>query len=116
MQESYGEGLASRTGPESCAQHRKVRGEALTGARAGRVIEPRKHDPVLGRALRGADAVEESGRPHGTSRYRETRDDPARSESQRMLGNLSRENRESPWSPAGSRPTGRIGKSQDARR
>jgi hypothetical protein len=116
MQESYGEGLASHTGPESCAQCRKVRGEALTGVRAGEVIEPRNHDPVLGRALRGADAVEESGRPYGTSRQRETRDDPARSENQRMLGNLSRENRESPWSPAGSRLAGRIGKSEDARR
>jgi hypothetical protein len=116
MQESHGEGLASRTGPESCAPHREVRGEALTGVRAGEVIEPRKHDPVLGRALRGADAVEVSGRPHGTSRQRETRDDPARSASQRMLGNLTHENRESPWSPAGSRPVGRIGKSTDARR
>jgi RNA-directed DNA polymerase len=116
MQESYGEGLASHTGPESCAQYRKVRSEALTGVRAGEVIEPRKHDPVLGRALRGADALEESGRPHGTSRQRETREDPARSKSQRMLGNLTHENRESPWSPAGSRPTGRIGKSKDPRR
>jgi len=37
MQESYGEGVASHTGPESCANDREVVGEALTGVRAGRV-------------------------------------------------------------------------------
>jgi len=35
---SYGEGLASHTGPESCVAHREVRGEALTGERAGRLL------------------------------------------------------------------------------
>jgi hypothetical protein len=35
MEESYGEGLATRTGPESCAVGREVGGEALTGVRAG---------------------------------------------------------------------------------
>jgi hypothetical protein len=39
MKESYGEGLASHTGPESCAWHScKAAREALTGARAGRVL------------------------------------------------------------------------------
>jgi hypothetical protein len=36
MKESYGEGLASHTGPESCVGVRKGSGEALTGyIRAG---------------------------------------------------------------------------------
>ena len=42
MKESYGEGPAVHTGPESCAMElRKGVGEALTGVRAGRDIEPR---------------------------------------------------------------------------
>ena len=31
MQESYGEGVASHTGPESCGVLREEGGEALTG-------------------------------------------------------------------------------------
>ena len=38
MKESYGEGLATHTGPESCGAACKGRVEALTGARAGRVL------------------------------------------------------------------------------
>jgi len=38
MKEPYGEGLASHTGPESCAVSRKAGSEALTGAQAGRVL------------------------------------------------------------------------------
>jgi len=53
MQESYGEGLATRTGPESCAAVR----EALTGVRAGRVLSRES-------LLRSADAVRRSGRLH----------------------------------------------------
>ena len=34
MKESYGEGLASHTGPESCACRREAAGEALTGVHA----------------------------------------------------------------------------------
>lgn len=35
VQVSYGEGLASRAGPESCAAYREVRGEVLTRVCAG---------------------------------------------------------------------------------
>ena len=42
MEVSYGEGLASHSGPESCVCDRKVVGEALTGGAASRDIEPRK--------------------------------------------------------------------------
>lgn len=38
MKESYVEGLAAHDGPESCVVARKGRGEALTGARTGRVF------------------------------------------------------------------------------
>jgi len=55
MEVSYGEGVATHTGPESCATGRKVRGEALTGVRAGRVSS-REIDGKL----RGADALDSS--------------------------------------------------------
>ena len=42
MQELYIEGLATHDGPESCGGVREGVGEALTGVRAGRAIEPRK--------------------------------------------------------------------------
>ena len=51
MRESSDEGWAAHIGPESCATAREGEGEALTGVRAGRVIEPRKGE------VRGADAV-----------------------------------------------------------
>ena len=106
MQESYGEGLATRTGPESCAVVR----EALTGARAGRVFSRERA------SLRGADAVRRSGRPYPARRQRETRRSPARSETPCMPGHTSRENRESPGSPVADGAAGRVGKSRDVRR
>jgi len=105
MKESYGEGLATRTGPESCAAVR----EALTGVRAGRVFS--RESP-----LRSADAVRRSGRPYPVRRHRETRWSSARSETPGMLGHTSRENREGPWSPLTDGVRGRAGKSKDARR
>ena len=106
MQESYGEGLATHTGPESCAAVR----EALTGVRAGRVFSRETN------VLRDADAVEEGGRPHPVRCHRQTRWSPARSETPCMLGHTSRENRESLWSPVADGAAGRIGKSKDVRR
>ena len=43
MEELYVEGLATHGGPESCVDDPRGRGEALTGVRAGRAIEPRNH-------------------------------------------------------------------------
>ena len=43
MEELYIEGLATHGGPESCVDDPRGRGEALTGVRAGRAIEPRNH-------------------------------------------------------------------------
>src|SRR6266566_5083085 len=76
MEELCAEGLATHGGPESCAGDPRGRGEALTGARAGRAIEPRngesgaptlsnerKATPLaaLSRAARGPRAVTEPG-------------------------------------------------------
>jgi hypothetical protein len=93
MEEPYIEGVATHDDPESCVVVRKDAGEALTGARAGRAIEPR--NPLI----RGADAVDRSGRPHHRSRYREWPGDPARSKNPGMHGTSMCENREVPCSP-----------------
>ncbi len=110
MKESYVEGLAAHSGPESCVAVRKDRSEALTGVRAGRVLSRESN------SLRGADAVGEGGRPHTAHRYREMRRGPARSETPCMYGNTSRENREIPCPPVADGAAGRIGKSKDTRR
>jgi hypothetical protein len=63
MKESDIEGVAIHGGPESCVCVREDGGEALTGVRAGRAIEPRNQGD------RGADAVEQAGRQHRWQRY-----------------------------------------------
>lgn len=110
MKKSYVEGLAAHSGPESCITARKVRDEALTGVRAGRVFS---REIIF---LRGADAVKGGGRPDPVHRYREMRRGPARSETPCMYGNTSRENREILCSPVDDEATGRVGKSKDKRR
>jgi hypothetical protein len=42
MKEPYGKGLATRPGPESCAGHGNMTGEALTGVHAGQPLGTRK--------------------------------------------------------------------------
>jgi hypothetical protein len=44
MEELYVEGLAIHGGPEPCVDDPGGRGEALTGVRAGRAIEPRNRE------------------------------------------------------------------------
>jgi len=76
MKELYAEGAATHGGPESCVDDPQGRGEALTGARAGRAIEPRnqrsgvptlsrlrKATPLaaLSRVVSGPRAVKEPG-------------------------------------------------------
>ena len=109
MRESYGEGPATHTGPESCAEAREGGREVLTGERAGRVFSRES-------LLRGADAVRRSGRPHPGRRSRQTRRSPARSQTPSMCGHTLRENRESPGLPVAEGATGRVGKSMDVRR
>ena len=110
MKESYGEGVATHTDPESCGAACKDRVEALTGARAGRVFSRERN------ILRDADAVGESGRRHLGHRYREMLSSPARSKTPCTYGHTSRGSREVPWSPAADGVAGRVGKSKDVRR
>jgi hypothetical protein len=110
MKESYDEGVATHTDPESCGASCEGGVEALTGARAGRVFSRERH------FSRCADAVRRSGRSHLARRYRETRRDPARSETPSAYGDTSHENREIHWSPAAMAAAGRVGKFKDARR
>ena len=94
MKEPYTEGVATHGDPESCVGAHKDAGEALTGARAGRAIEPRNEvSPGRPRRWNG-------GRQHRLWRYRESQSDPARSKSLSMHGTSMRENREVPESPA----------------
>jgi hypothetical protein len=93
MKEPYVEGVAIHGGPESCVGVPRGRSEALTGVRVGWVIESRNEVEV-----RGADALETSGRPCRWRRYRESLVDPARSESLGTHGISMRENREIPSS------------------
>ena len=110
MKESYGEGVATHTGPESCGAACKDRVEALTGARAGRVLSRERN------FLRDADAVGDSGRHHLGHRYREMPKGPARSETPCTYGRTSRGSREVPCSPAADGAVGRVGKFKDVRR
>lgn len=110
MKESYVEGLATHGGPESCADAREGGGEALTGARAGRVLSRERN------SLRGADPVGEWGRPHPMRRHREAPRDPARSEAPSTYGNTSLGSREIPSPPTVDGTVGRVGKSKDVRR
>src|SRR5436190_22456696 len=43
MEELYAEGVATHGGPESCVDAREGVGEAWTGVRAGRAMEPRNN-------------------------------------------------------------------------
>ncbi len=94
MQETYGEGVAIHTGSELCAAGREARGEALAGARAGRVLSPESNEDW------GADAVGTSGRPHPAHRQREMVRGLTGSETSRMHGNTSQATREIPGFPA----------------
>ena len=110
MKESYGEGLATHTGPESCGAAREGGDEAWTGERAGRVFSRVRN------LLRDADAVGESGRLHRVHRHGEVHRGPARSETPCTYGNTSPGNREIPCPPGAASASGRVGKSKDTRR
>jgi hypothetical protein len=116
MKESHGEGLASHTGPESCAVDRKAAGEALTGDGRADRLSRENATPPNGGLLRGADALVAGGRPHRVPRSRERHPDPARSETPRTPGHTMRGSREIPRSSAQRDRADRIGKFEDARR
>ena len=110
MKESDGEEVATHTGPESCGAAREGGAEASTGVRAGQVFSRERN------TLRDADAVKESGRQHRSRRDRETRPDPARSQTLCTCGITMHGSREIPGSPAGDGTAGRIGKPQGTSR
>ena len=110
MKKSYGSGIATHIGPESCGAARKGSVEALTGERAGRVFSRVRI------FLRDADAVRRSGRLHWVHRYREVCQSPARSKTPSTYANTSRGNREIPSSPKAAVALGRVGRSKDVRR
>src|SRR5579863_3481848 len=106
MKESYGEGLATHTGPESCgACEGGV--EALAGERAGRIFSRVRH------FLRDADTVGVSGRQYPGRRYREALRSPSRSQTPGTYGSISSGNREIPCPPGAGRLAGRLGKFKD---
>ena len=96
--------------PESCAGGGNDAGEALTGARAGRVWSSEKAD------IWGADVLGTGGRQHLVHRDREMGWDPAESKTPSMHGSTSYRTWEIPCLPARDGVAGRIGKSSDVRR
>ncbi len=96
MEEPYGEGVANHAGPESCVGGRKAVGEALTGARAGRVLSrenpvtpERRRCPCMRKATSAASLSQDARRaPRG-------RQTPS------THGNTSHETREVPRSASG---------------
>ena len=116
MKVLYIEGLANHIGPESCIVDRKGEGEALTGERAGWVLSREMNAPPRGGLLRGADAVELSGRQNLGRRHGKTHWDPARSETPRMDGCTLLGNREIPSASAIARSAERVGQSKDRSR
>ena len=116
MKESYGEGVASHTDPESCTGLRKEESEALTGARTGPVWSREIVGPPKWWGLLGADALLVGGRLSCTRCQRETCADPARSETRHTYETLLRGNREVRWLSGHLHRLDRIGKSKDTRR
>jgi RNA-directed DNA polymerase len=88
MEESYGEGLANHTGPESCISTGNGAGEALTGVRAGWVLSPEI------KRVSGADGLLIRGKQHCPHRYGEGWAGPAGSKTPCMHGSFLRGNRE----------------------
>jgi len=91
MKESYGEGVASHTGPKPCAGARKGTGEASAGVRAGRVLSRESMDQI--------GVPTPSRRPEGnTGRAAIARPalDSARSKTSRTFGNSPHRNWETP--------------------
>ena|ERR1017187_4035477 len=81
MKESYGEDIASHTGPESCVGDRKAAGEALTGVRMGWVLS---RESII---YPGADDFVPLEGDTGGIAIAMMQPDPARSETPRTCGN-----------------------------
>ena len=106
MKESYGEGLAPHTDPESCVCGRKAVGEALTGARTG---QPLSSEIKLSRT---PTLLSEAEGYTGAGVTREPSSGPALSETLCTCGNSMHGNREIPWAPYPDGGDGRFGKAK----
>ncbi len=82
MKVRYRKDVANHSGPESCAGHREVVTEALTGETGRPAIEPRNQESGMPTLLTEA----EGNTGHGVNR--KSCSDPARSETLSMLGSL----------------------------
>jgi RNA-directed DNA polymerase len=110
MKESYGEGVAIHTGPESCSGGSNVTAEALTGVRAGRVVS--REILLESRVPTLWDAAEGNIGRVGSARYART-----------LRGRGPRARTETPRAGTGRSHIclrregfgGRIGKSEDVR-
>ena len=71
MQVPDNKDVANHVGPESCAAHREVRREALTGVRIGQPLSRDRN------AIPGADAVPEAEGNMSERVHRKRSDDPA---------------------------------------
>jgi|ERR1051326_260339 hypothetical protein len=107
MKESYSEGMASHIGLGSYTGNRESAGGTLIEVRAGRVWSREIAQN------RGADAVSKGGRPCRAQRTPRLQENPARSKTPSMQGNIPNGNWEIPRSSA---KADRIGKSKDERR
>ncbi len=104
MKESYGEGVASHTGPESCAVDREVGSEALTGVRTGQ--------PLSGE-ITSSGAPTQLAIAEGNTGGGAMRESPQRSAPSKTLctyGNSRHGNREVPVAPCPDGGHGRSGK------
>jgi hypothetical protein len=108
MKESYSEGLANHTGLGSYAGSRKGASGTLIEVRAGRVLSRE-----ITTQNQGADAVLIGGRRNRLQRKPKLQEDPARSKTSGMHGNILQGDREIPRLSA---KVDRVGKSEDTRR
>ena len=105
MKESYSEGVAHHTGPESCVSRRKVAGEALTGVHTERVSSCEIKLFGVPTSFAYAEGNTEGGV------MRKSHEDPAQSKTLSMCGNSLYGNRDTPQSPA---KDGWMGRSEQA--
>ena len=108
MKESYGEGVAYHTGPESCAGRREAAGEALTGVHADQPLSSEINSfgtPTLLASAEG-NTVQDV--------MRESCSGPAESKTLCMRGNSLRGNREISSVPMAEWSDGPVGESPKA--
>ena len=102
MKEPYIEGLATHDDPESCVEVREGIVEALTGARAGRVLSSVK-------PLQERRRTSDSGRQHGQGCTSLILAGSSGSKTPRMRGTSKCENREIHGSPVAMARRGAAG-------